>query len=75
MKDKVLAIHPILGEITINDLIQDLEIMLCDTTFFEDIIFHILENSSMTEKDISTLFNYSVINRLKWVISVLKDLT
>lgn len=74
MKDKVLITHPILGKITINDLIQDLEIMLIDATFFEDLIYQMIKNTSMSEEDISTLFNYSVTDRLKWIISVLKDL-
>jgi hypothetical protein len=74
VKDKVLTTHPVLGEITVNDLIQDLEIMLIDTSFFEDFIYQMIKSTSMSKEDISTLFNYSVVDRLKWIISVLKDL-
>lgn len=74
VKDKVLTTHPVLGEITVNDLIQDLEIMLIDTSFFEDFIYQMIKSTSMSKEDISTLFNCSVVDRLKWIISVLKDL-
>lgn len=74
MKDKVLITHPILGEITISDLMQDLENMLNDITFFESLVYQIIKSADMSEEDISTLFNYSIVDRLKWIISVLKDL-
>ncbi len=75
MKDKILAIHPVSGIITFEDLIKDLEIMLNDNLFLEDIVYGLLkEETNMSEEDISSLFNYSISNRLKWIIFVLKDL-
>ncbi len=73
MKNKILMLHPTLGFITFKDLINDLESMLEDTVFFEDIITSILEHTAMTKEDIATLFNFSIVNRLKWIINVLKD--
>lgn len=73
MKDKILISHPTLGFITFEDLINDLESMLEDTTFFEDIITNILDYTEMTNEDITTIFNYSIIERLKWIIDILKS--
>ena len=72
MIDKILTTHPILGDITFNDLINDLEIMLDDTKQFEDIVYKMFEDS-MDKEDLTTLFNFSVINRLEWIIFVLKS--
>lgn len=74
MKDKILAIHPILGTITFEDIINDLEIMFADSKLFEDIVYQLLELNNMPNEDLASLFNYSVTNRLKWIIAVLKDI-
>ncbi len=74
MQNKVLASHPILGDITLKDILNDLETMLNDNTLLEDIVYNLLKNTSMSDEDISSLFNYSISYRLKWIIFVLKDL-
>ena len=73
MKDKILATHPILGIITFEDVIKDLEIMLADSELFENVVQQLLELNSMPKEDIASLFNYSVIDRLKWIIDILKS--
>lgn len=74
MKDRVLVTHPILGIITFEDIIRDLEIMLEDNELFEDIVHQLLGLNNMPEEDLSSLFNYSVTNRLKWIIDILKSI-
>ena len=56
-----------------EDVISDLEIMLEDNELFENIIYHLLE-SDVSNEDLASLFNYSVTNRLKYIIDVLKDI-
>lgn len=74
MQDKGLISHPIIGKITLKDLLNDLEIMLSDNIFLEDIVYNLLKDTSMSEEDISSLFNYSISERLKWIIFVLKNI-
>lgn len=74
MKDKILATHPVLGIITFEDVINDLEIMLADSELFENVVYQLLEAYNMPEEDIPSLFNYSVIDRLKWIIDILKSI-
>lgn len=73
MKNKQLAIHPILGIITFEDIINDLEIMLSDSNLFEDIVYQLLKANKMSDEDLASLFNYSISDRLKWIIDVLKN--
>ena len=74
MKDKVLAIHPNLGIITFEDVIRDLEIMLSDSELFESVVHQLLELNDMPKEDIASLYNYSVTDRLKWIIDILKSI-
>ncbi len=74
MQDKILSSHPIVGKITIKDILNDLEIMLADNIFLEDLVYNLLKNNtSLSNEDISSLFNYSISDRLKWIIFILKD--
>lgn len=73
MNNKILFNHPILGNITFTDLINDLKLIIDDTQTFEDIIVSILREKQMTDEDIATLFNYSVLNRLEWILFLLES--
>ncbi len=74
MQNKILSSHPIVGKITIKDILNDLEIMLADNIFLEDLVYNLLKNNtSLSNEDISSLFNYSISDRLKWIIFILKD--
>lgn len=74
MKDKILATHPVLGIITFEDIINDLEMMLADNKLFEDIVLQLLELNNMPKEDLASLFNYSISDRLKWIIDILKSI-
>lgn len=74
MNNKILSIHPTLGVITFSDLINNLELMLKNIEMFEHIVNEILHHTEMSEEDISTIFNYSIIESLKWNIDILKQL-
>ena len=74
MKNKILATHSILGDITFNDVLNDLEIMLKDNEFFEEIVYQLLRQDNIPEEDLASLFDFSVTSRLKWIIDVLKDI-
>lgn len=73
MNNKILFNHPILGNITFTDVINDLKLIIDDTQNFEDIIFSILRKTQMTDEDIATIFNYSVLSRLKWILFLLES--
>ena len=72
MNKDILFNHPILGDISFKDIINDLETMLQDTSLFEELVFQLLRQSELNDEEISSLFNYSIINRLEWIIYILK---
>lgn len=72
MNNKILFNHPVLGDITFADVINDLKLIIDDNKNFEDIIFSILRENQMTDEDIATIFNFSVLNRLEWILFLLE---
>lgn len=73
-KNHILFTHPIVGDITFNDLIQDLNLMITDLSFFQSIIYDILQNfSNLSNEDISSLLNYIPIEKLNWILDLLQS--
>lgn len=73
-KNHILFVHPVVGNITFNDLIQDLNITISDLLLFQSIISDILHNSSvLSNEDISSLLNYISIDKLIWIRDLLQS--
>ena len=73
-KNHILFTHPIVGDITFNDLIQDLNLIITDLSFFQSIIYDILQNlSDLSNEDISSLLHYIPIEKLDWILDLLQS--
>ncbi len=73
-KNHILYTHPIVGDITFEDLIQDLNIIINDLSFFRSIISDMLQNLSyLSNEDISSLLNYIPIDKLNWILDLLQS--
>lgn len=71
-KNHILFTHPIVGDITFKDLIQDLKLIVTDLLFFQLIISDMLQElSNMSDEDISSLLNYIPIDKLNWILYLL----
>jgi len=73
-KNHILYTHPIVGDITFKDLIQDLNLIIIDLEFFQSIITDMLQELSyMSNEDISFLLNYIPIDKLNWILELLQS--
>ncbi|MGM9879088.1 MAG: hypothetical protein ACI31R_03600 [Bacilli bacterium] len=73
-KNHILYTHPIVGDITFKDLIQDLNLIITDLEFFQSIIIEMLQElSNLSNEDISSLLNYIPIDKLNWILDLLKS--
>lgn len=73
-KNHILYTHPIVGDITFKDLIQDLNLIITDLEFFQSTIIDILrELSNLSNEDISSLLNYIPIDKLNWILDLLQS--
>lgn len=71
-KNHILFTHPIVGDITFEDLIQDLNLIISDLLFFQSIISDMLQElSNMSDEDISSLLDYIPIDKLNWILYLL----
>ena len=58
---------------TLN-LIQDLNLIIIDLEFFQSTIIDMLrELSNLSNEDISSLLNYIPIDKLNWILDLLKS--
>jgi 23S rRNA U2552 (ribose-2'-O)-methylase RlmE/FtsJ len=73
-KNHVLYTHPIVGDITFKDIIQDLNIIINDLSLFQSIISDMLGNlTELSDEDISSLLDYIPIDKLNWILDLLKS--
>lgn len=73
-KTHILYTHPVIGDITFQDLIQDLNLIILDLSFFQSVILDMLQNlSSLSDEEISSLINYIPIEKLNWILELLKS--
>ena len=73
-KNHILYTHPIVGDITFKDLIQDLNLIITDLEFFQSTIIDMLrELSNLSNEDISSLLNYIPIDKLNWILYLLQS--
>ena len=73
-KNHILYTHPIVGDITFKDLIQDLNLIINDLELFQSIIIDMLQElSNLSNEDISSLLNYIPIDKLNWILDLLKS--
>lgn len=73
-KNHILYTHPIVGDITFQDLIQDFNLIIEDLSFFQSIIFDMLQDLSyLSNEDISSLLNYIPLDKLNWILELLQS--
>ena len=73
-KNHFLYTHPIVGGIIFKNLIQDLNLIITDLEFFQSTIIDMLrELSNLSNEDISSLLNYIPIDKLNWILDLLKS--
>lgn len=73
-KNHILYTHPIVGDITFQDLIQDFNLIIEDLSFFQSVIFDMLQDLSyLSNEDISSLLNYIPFDKLNWILELLQS--
>lgn len=68
MNNKVIITHPILGDITLNDILQDLTIIFENSKIIEELL-----PKSFNNEDLEDVLGPSISSQLEWIISVLEN--
>ena len=73
MKNKIVGFHPIIGTITISDILDDLNKTIQAYEALERHVQDILEYCNYDEEIIASLFSYNIAYSLKEILYVLNE--
>ena len=73
IKDLIVYNDPIIGYITLDDLLNYLLLQIQNQKKFEEIVYSNLKFSSLTDEDIASIFNLSTINTIEMYLKLIKN--
>lgn len=73
IKDLIIWNDPIIGEISLDFIINALKECVKNQSEFEDIIYNILKNNSYDDKTLASLFNLSKVNTINTYLKMITD--
>lgn len=71
--DTIIYQDFLLGDFTIKDLVNYIKDINKEYKHIEQIILSILENTELTDEDISSIFRYDISSNLNFIIDVLEE--
>jgi len=73
IKDLIIWNDPILGEMSLEFIINSLQECIKKQINFEDTIYHILKNLNYDDETIASIFNLSKTNTIDLYLKLIKD--
>ena len=73
IKDIVVYSHPIVGDITLDEILNYLLLQIQSQKKFEEIVYSNLKFSDLTEEDITTIFDLSTTNTIEIYLKLIKN--
>lgn len=74
MKNKIIGIHPLVGKITYQDIIDDINLIIQDYNYLEMFISRIIDLDEDDNELVDIILNNDICNRLENISYVLKTL-
>ena len=73
IKDIVVYSHPIVGDITLDEILNYLLLQIQSQKKFKEIVYSNLKFSDLTEEDITTIFDLSTTNTIEIYLKLIKN--
>ena len=73
IKDSVLYSDPLVGEITLDNILNFIEICVEETKIFENAVSNILLKNPRNKVIANEIINYSMVDTIKFLIDLIKD--
>ena len=73
IKDLIIFSDPIIGDITLDEILNHLLLQIQYQKKFEEIVYSNLKQTNLTDKDIATIFSLSSTNIIETYIKLIKN--
>ncbi len=72
IKDSVLYSDPLVGDITLDNILNFIEICVEETKIFENAVSNILHKNPRNKVIANEIINYSMVDTIKFLIDLIK---
>ena len=73
IKDSVLYSDPLVGDITLDNILNFIEICVEETKIFENAVSNILHKNPRNKVIANEIINYSMVDTIKFLIDLIKE--
>ena len=73
IKDLIIFSDPIIGDITLDEILNHLLLQIQYQKKFEEIVYSNLKQTNLADKDIATIFSLSSTNIIETYIKLIKN--
>lgn len=73
IKDTILYSDPLVGDISLNDILNFMEVCVEETKVFENTVSNILHKNPKNKDIANEIINYSMVDTIKFLIDLIKD--
>lgn len=75
IKDIIFFTHPVLGDLTIDDFLTNIELFLKDVELFESVVANILYKHSKNKETVDEIMNISSSSIIKSYIDIIRGIS
>lgn len=72
IKNTIIYSDPLVGDISLNDILNFMESCVDETKIFENTVSKILHKNPKNKEIASEIFNYSMVDTTKFLIDLIK---
>lgn len=73
IKDIILYSDSLVGDISLNDILNFMEVCVEETKVFENTVSNILHKNPKNKDIANEIINYSMVDTIKFLIDLIKD--
>lgn len=73
IKDLIIYSDPIMGNITLDDILNYLLLQIQNQKKFEEIVYSNLKFSDLSDEDIASIFNLSTTDTIEMYLKLIKN--
>ena len=73
IKNTIIYSDPLVGDISLNDILNFMEVCVGETKIFENTVSKILNKNPKNKEIANEIINYSMVDTIKFLIDLIKE--